>query len=193
MRSQDRPCVVVRPRILGVRVLGEDDELAHIVGPVAKGVKVKRAPQRLRRRGRLHAREGVAVAYTPPAVHVGLRRSELERDRTPESRQEARKALSQEPNGHANRPARHGADGDVDDQVQPVPRPTTPGPRGYVSSSGTAEASRLKGLCERLAPTPKPAGQGRRGAVERHEHLEIEPVGGQSRPMGWIRKRGGRS
>ena len=75
VRSKHRSSVVVRPRILGVRILGEDDELARIVGPVAQGVKVERAPNRLRRRGRLHAREGVAVAYTPPALHIDLHRS----------------------------------------------------------------------------------------------------------------------
>ena len=58
-----------------LRVLGKDDELARIVGPVAKGVKVERAPQHLRRRGRLHPSERVAVPDTPPTIHVGLHRS----------------------------------------------------------------------------------------------------------------------
>ena len=33
--------------------LGEDDEHKRIIGPVAQGMEVERAPQRLRRRGRL--------------------------------------------------------------------------------------------------------------------------------------------
>ena len=99
-RSQHGPGVVVGTRILGVRILGEDNELAHIVGPVAEGVKVERAPKRGRRRRGLHPREGVSVTHTPPAVHVGLRRNELDRHRTPESREEARMSVSEDPNGH---------------------------------------------------------------------------------------------
>ena len=75
MRSQHRSGVVVGPRILGVRVLGEDDELAGVARPVAKGMKVERAPKRLRRRRRLHPRERVAVAHTPPALHAVLHRA----------------------------------------------------------------------------------------------------------------------
>ena len=75
MRSEHRSGVVVGPRILGVRVLGEDDERARIVRPVAEGVKVERAPKRPRRRGCLHPREGVSVTHTPPAVHAGLHRA----------------------------------------------------------------------------------------------------------------------
>ena len=52
-----------------VRVLGEDDEPARVVRPIAQGVKVERAPQRRRLRGSLDPREGIAVARTPPSLH----------------------------------------------------------------------------------------------------------------------------
>ena len=74
---QHRPGVVVSAGMLGVRILREDDELTGIGGPVpvAERVQVERAPQRLRRRGRLLSRERVAVPDTPPALHIGLHRS----------------------------------------------------------------------------------------------------------------------
>ena len=67
-RSKHRSGVVVRPRIFGVRILGEGDELTHIVRPVAEGVKVEQASKRLRRRGRLYAREGIAKRRSHPAL-----------------------------------------------------------------------------------------------------------------------------
>ena len=43
-RMQHRPGVVVGAGMVRVGVLGEDDELTGIVGPVAQGVEVERAP-----------------------------------------------------------------------------------------------------------------------------------------------------
>ena len=57
-----------------VGVLGEDDELAHIVGPVAQRVKVERAPERLRRGRGLNTGERIAVSHAPPSLHVVTRR-----------------------------------------------------------------------------------------------------------------------
>ena len=58
-----------------VGILGEDDELARIVGPVAQRVKVKRAPERCGCRRRLDASERVAMAHTPPTFHIALHSS----------------------------------------------------------------------------------------------------------------------
>ena len=43
---QHGPGVVVRSGVIRVGILGEDDELARIVGPVAQRVKVERVPER---------------------------------------------------------------------------------------------------------------------------------------------------
>ena len=44
LRTQHCPGVVVRPGMVRVGVLGEDDELARIVGPVAQRSEIERAP-----------------------------------------------------------------------------------------------------------------------------------------------------
>ena len=67
---QHGPRVVVGAGMVRVRILGEDDELAGIVGPVAQRVEVERTPERPLRRGRLHPCERVAVSHTPPAFHA---------------------------------------------------------------------------------------------------------------------------
>ena len=70
---QHGPGVVVRPSMFRVRILGEDDELARIVGPVTQRVKVERTPERLRRGRGLNTGERIAVSHAPPSLHVGLR------------------------------------------------------------------------------------------------------------------------
>ena len=60
-----------------VGVLGEDDELAGIVSPVAQEMEVERAPKHLRRRGRLstHARASPCRTHRPsmlPSIARGL-------------------------------------------------------------------------------------------------------------------------
>ena len=58
---QHDPGVVVRPGMVWVAALGEDNELARIVSPIAERMKVERVPQRLQHRGRLDPRESIAV------------------------------------------------------------------------------------------------------------------------------------
>ena len=60
-------------RMLGVRVLREDDELARVVGPVAEGVEVEGRPKRGRRRQRFQPRQRITVPHAPPTLHVDLR------------------------------------------------------------------------------------------------------------------------
>ena len=55
-----------------VGVLGEDDELARIVGPVAQWVKIERAPERCGCRRNFDPSERVAMAHTLPSLYVGL-------------------------------------------------------------------------------------------------------------------------
>ena len=66
---QHGPGVVVRPGMVRVRVLGEDDELARIVGPVAQRVKVERAPEGVRRGRGLNTGERIAIPNAPPTLH----------------------------------------------------------------------------------------------------------------------------
>ena len=40
---RDGACVVAEPGIAGIDILGEDEELARVVGPVAQKMKVERA------------------------------------------------------------------------------------------------------------------------------------------------------
>ena len=58
-----------------VNVLGEDDELTRIVGPVPQRVKVDRAPERCGCRRRLDTRKCIAMAHTPPTFHIALHSS----------------------------------------------------------------------------------------------------------------------
>ena len=77
---QHSPGVVVRPGMVRVGVLGEDDELARIVGPVAQRVKVERAPERFRRGRGLNTGESPGTGpYTGTAP--GITRS-THRDRS---------------------------------------------------------------------------------------------------------------
>ena len=64
-----RPGVVVRPGMVRVGVLGEDDELARIVGPVAQRVKVERTPERCGCRRSFDASERIAIPNAPPTLH----------------------------------------------------------------------------------------------------------------------------
>ena len=66
---QHRPGVVVRPGMFRVGILGEDDELAHIVGPVAQRVKVERAPKRCGCRRSFDASQRIAIPNAPPTLH----------------------------------------------------------------------------------------------------------------------------
>ena len=73
--AQDGTGVVVGSGMFGVRVLGKDDELPRIIGPVAQGMKVERTLHCGRLGRCLDPPEGVSVSHAPPAVHVDLRRS----------------------------------------------------------------------------------------------------------------------
>ena len=73
---QHSPGVVVRPRMVRVGILGKDDELARIVGPVAQRVKVERAPERCGCRRSFDAGQRIAVPHAPPSLHVDLHRSQ---------------------------------------------------------------------------------------------------------------------
>ena len=64
--------VVVRSGMLGVRILGEHDEVACIVGPIAQGMEVEGAPDRGGLGRGLHPGEGIAVSDAPPSLHVDL-------------------------------------------------------------------------------------------------------------------------
>ena len=79
MHFPNDPCVVAGPGIVRVRVLREHDEIARIIGPVAQGMKVQRAPHRDDRRRRLSRAERNqtkrAEQNTAPAA-VGVRWSE---------------------------------------------------------------------------------------------------------------------
>ena len=57
-----------------VIILGEDDELARIVGPIAQGVKVERAPERCGCRRSFDASQRIAVSHAPPTIHIVTRR-----------------------------------------------------------------------------------------------------------------------
>ena len=52
-----------------VGILGEDDELARIVGPVAQRVKVERAPKRCGCRRSFDANQRIAIPNAPPTIH----------------------------------------------------------------------------------------------------------------------------
>ena len=71
---QDGPGVVVGARVLGIRVLGEDNQPARVIRPVPQGMQLERAPNRGSLRRRLDPSEGVSESHTPPAVHVFLHR-----------------------------------------------------------------------------------------------------------------------
>ena len=70
--TQDGPGVVMRSGVIRVGILGEDDELARIVGPIAEGVKVDGASHRGCCGRGLNPRERVAVSHTPPSIHSEL-------------------------------------------------------------------------------------------------------------------------
>ena len=69
---QHRPRVVVGARMVRVGILGEGDELARIIGPVAQRREVERAPHRSGLRRRLDASERIAISHTPPPWHIDL-------------------------------------------------------------------------------------------------------------------------
>ena len=52
-----------------VGVLGEDKQLARIVGPVAQMVKVERAPERCGCRRSFDASQRIAIPHAPPTLH----------------------------------------------------------------------------------------------------------------------------
>ena len=55
--------------MLRIRVLGEDDELARIVGPVAQRVKVEGTPERCGCRRSFDASQRIAIPNAPPTFH----------------------------------------------------------------------------------------------------------------------------
>ena len=69
---EDSPRVVVRPGMLWVRILGEDDEFTGVTCPVAQAMEVERTPHRGALRRGLDPHESVSVSHTPPAFHVDL-------------------------------------------------------------------------------------------------------------------------
>ena len=71
-RVQDGTGVVVRTDIVRVRILAEDGEVAHIVGPVAQGMEVERALHGAGLRRGLDPRERIPVSHIPPPFHVDL-------------------------------------------------------------------------------------------------------------------------
>ena len=69
---EDSAGVVMWPGIFRVRILGEDDEIARIISPVAQRCEVERTPDRGALRRGLHPRERISVPHTPPSLHVDL-------------------------------------------------------------------------------------------------------------------------
>ena len=55
-----------------VGILGEDDELARIVGPVAQRVKVERAPERCGWRRSFDTSQRIAIPHAPPTLHFAF-------------------------------------------------------------------------------------------------------------------------
>ena len=72
IRIQHSPGVVVRPGILRVRVLGEHDGLARIVGPVSQSMQAERALDCGPGGRGLHPGERIAVPHTPPSFHLDV-------------------------------------------------------------------------------------------------------------------------
>ena len=66
---QHCPGVVVRPGMVRVGVLGEDKQLARIVGPIAQGMEVERAPKRCGCRRSFDASQRIAIPHAPPTFH----------------------------------------------------------------------------------------------------------------------------
>ena len=90
--------------MLRVGVLGEDVELARIVGPVAQRVKIERASERCGCRRGLNTGERIAVSYAPPTIHIVTRRLVWTRKPGPYTYSDGGKT-----GPHSSRPAMAGA------------------------------------------------------------------------------------
>ena len=58
--------------MLRVRILGEDNELPRIIGPVTQEMEVEQTPRGGLLRRRIDPCEGIAIAHAPPTLHVEL-------------------------------------------------------------------------------------------------------------------------
>ena len=84
--------VVVWAGILRIRILGEDDEPAHIVCPFPQGMEVEGTGYGIRLIRRLHPSEGITVPHAPPTLHdIHLGGFYTGRDRTPERQRNSRR------------------------------------------------------------------------------------------------------